>query len=255
MRTGKAMYQKLPEAPELSTNIGLVMWFPYGAYHVVVYADSGIEKLADIKGKRVFLGPPGGGAWNAAHQWLEGVTGYKVDEDYENVKASWSSALQGFQDRQFDVYIAGGIPPFPQIEQLASTSEIRILGLTKDELDAATPEQLAGANVPGRGLDVVEAGTYGDGVVNDVDIYTLGATVGVVGRLDLPEETVYQITKAFWEGAEKMRANAPWLKKITLEYAVQDGALGLHPGAARYYEEIGIEIPEPSKPGATPPPA
>ena len=42
---------------------------------------------------------------------------------------------------------------------------------------------------------------------------------------------------------EGARASTPWLKHITLEYAVQEGGMPLHPGAQRYYEEKGVAIP------------
>ena len=42
-------------------------------------------------------------------------------------------------------------------------------------------------------------------------------------------------------------ASHPWLKDVTLEYAVQDGGMKLHPGALRYYDEIGLAIPEGSR--------
>ena len=41
-----------------------------------------------------------------------------------------------------------------------------------------------------------------------------------------------------------MRENAPWLEHITLDYAVQEGGARLHPGAERYYREVGVTIPE-----------
>ncbi len=247
MKNGKAMYKKMSKAPKLSENVRLVYWFPYGAYHVLTYADDGMKSLKDIKGKKVFLGPPGGGAWNAANQWIEAQTGYKVGEDYENFKASWSSAFQAFQDKQVDVYVNGGIAPFPQVEQLAATNELTILGPNKAEIDAQSADQLKPTKRPGRSLDVIRAGAYGDGVSNTEDVYTLGAVVGVAVRSDLDDEAVYQITKTFWEGAEKMRADAPWLERVTLDYAVQNGGIALHPGAQRYYEEIGLEIPEGSQ--------
>lgn len=246
MRTGTIMYQKLENAPKLAENLRLVLWFPLGQYHIVTYADSGMMKPADIKGKRVFLGPPGGGAWAAANTWVNILTGYKPDEDYENVKASWSSAFQGFQDRQFDVYVTTGIAPFPQLEQLALTSKLRLLGLSKDEFEANKAAQDF-TMVQGEELGIIPAGVYGDGVVNTDDIYTLGAAVGVAARADLDADLVYRITKAFWEQREKAMKDNPWMKDITPEYAVADGGLKLHPGAMRYYEEAGVSIPDGSK--------
>ena len=100
MKAQKAMYKKLKNAPELAENLRLLFWFSYGQYHVVTYAESGIRTFEDIRGKRVFLGPPGGGAWNAAREWVESASGLKPHKDFKNVKGSWSSAFQGFQDRQ-----------------------------------------------------------------------------------------------------------------------------------------------------------
>src|SRR3546814_5306903 len=58
MMQGTAMYAKITDAKELSTKLRGVFNFPLGYYHIVVYADSGITRLQDVKGKRVFLGPP-----------------------------------------------------------------------------------------------------------------------------------------------------------------------------------------------------
>jgi len=240
----KAMYKKLDNHKELAEQLRLVMWFPYGQYHVVTYADSGIKTLADLKGKRVFLGPPGGGAWNAAYSWVKVTTGLDVKNgDYENVKASWSSALQGFQDRQYDVYISGGIAPYPLIEQLSLTNKIRLLGMDKEtwEGNEAAHKYLKG--LPGRAIGIIEKGVYGDGVLMDHDIYTNSATVGIATRVGVPEDTIYKVTKAFWENAAAMRGNTPWMNHITMDYAVKEGGLPLHLGAQRFYKEANIEIP------------
>ena len=224
-----------------------MFWFPYGAYHVISYAEDGLTSLEDLRGKKVFLGPPGGGAWNAAKGWVQAQTGMIPGEDYENFKASWSSALQAFQDHQVDVYINGGIAPFPQVEQLAATSKLRILGPNCEEFATQTEAQTKPTRGLGREMAVIPAGIYGPNVVNTEDVCTLGAVVGVTVRANMDDEAVYQIVKTFWEGGEKMRANAPWLKEVTLDYAVRDGGMALHPGAQRYYEEIGLAIPEGSR--------
>ncbi len=247
MKNQKAMYKKLSKAPELSKKVRLVMWFPYGQYHAVTYAADNIRSLEDIRGKKVFLGPPGGGAWAAARSWIQATTGMKPGKDYENVKASWSSALQGFQDRQYDVYISGGIAPYPLIEQLALTSKLHLLGQTKAEFDKAEAFHKYLKSLPGRETGIIPAGTYGDNIDNKTDIYTSAAVVGISVRDDLADDLVYATTKAFWENVEAERATSPWMKRITLEYAVQEGGMALHPGAQRYYEEAGVTIPEGTK--------
>ena len=78
MAGGKAMYAKEADAPELAENLRLLMWFPYGQYHYAVRADSDIQTLDDIEGTSVFIGPQGGGAYNAAKRWIEASTGLVV---------------------------------------------------------------------------------------------------------------------------------------------------------------------------------
>ena len=126
----------------------------------MTYADDKIRTFEDVRGKRVFLGPPGGGAWAAAAEWFEAAGGLKAKKDFENVKASWSSAFQGFQDRQFDVFVTGGIAPYPQIEQLALTSKLYLLGLTKAEFDA-NKKAYAVTHKPGREVGIIPKGIYG----------------------------------------------------------------------------------------------
>jgi len=242
LKTGKAMYKKLKSAPELSKKLSLMFWFPYGTYHVATYAADGMKTLKDIKGKKVFLGPPGGGAWNTAKALIQSTTGYVPEKDYQNVKASWSSALQGFQDRQIDVYVAGCIDPCPQFEQLSVTNSLRFLGVDKATADNP-PAPLKKALIIGREMGPIKAGAYGKGQANEADVYTIASVVGVGVRSNLDNEVVYKIVKAFWEGVKARQADAPWLRDITLDYAVRKGPLTLHPGALKYYDEIGLKVP------------
>ncbi len=159
MEQGKAMYAKIPEAPELAKHLRAVFAFPLGLYHITTYADSGIKSLDDIKGKKVFLGPPGGGATAIMQQVVEGATGYKTGEDFESVQLGWDAAAQAFQDGRIDVYINSTNAPSPIIEQMALSRKIRFLGLTDEEMKKPEVAKILGR--PGGTLGVIEPGTYG----------------------------------------------------------------------------------------------
>lgn len=246
MGKGAAMYAQIPEAPELSKELRAVFAFPLGLYHITTYADSGIESLEDIKGKKVFLGPPGGGATTIMQNVIEGATGYTTNEDFEYVQLGWEAAAQAFQDGRLDVYINSTNAPSPVIEQMAVSRQLRFIGLTDEQM--AKPEVAAILNRPGGTLGVIEPGTYGAGQVNTEPVQTLGSTVGIGVGAHVSEEAVYEITKAFWTAWQEQVAATPWLREVTLEGAFADLNLPLHPGAARYYEEAGMTIPDAIKP-------
>lgn len=234
MAGGKAMYAKEAEAPELAKNLRLLMWYPYGQYHFAVRAGSDIELLDDIEGASVFLGPAGGGAYNAAKGWVESTTGLVANEDYEAIKANWQTGFQAFLDGKIDVYVNGCIDPCGQFIQFTETEDVRFLGPESSEGEQVT--KWLGAF---RYVDMVEPGQY-DGQKNDTAVASFNTAVGIAVRADLDEETVYQITKGFWENIEQVTSTAPWAKALDVNFGAQQrGMIQLHPGAERYYREAG----------------
>jgi len=234
MSAGKAMYAKQPEAPALAANLQLLMWFPYGQYHFTVRADSDIQVLDDIEGASVFLGPQGGGAYNAAKGWVAATTGLVAGEDYDAIKANWQTGFQAFLDGKVDVYVNGCLDPCGQFIQFTETEELRFIG----------PESHTGEAVEKylgkwRYRAEVPAGAY-SGQVNESAVMSFDTAVGIGVRADLDEETVYNITRAFWENIDQVTSEAPWAKALNVEFAAaQRGLMQLHPGAARYYSEAG----------------
>jgi hypothetical protein len=209
------------------------MWFPYGQYHYTVRPDSGIETLDDIEGATAFIGPAGGGAYATAKGWIEATTGLVAGEDYEAITANWATGFQSFLDGKIDVYVNGCLDPCQQFLQITETEDIRFIG----------PEDWSGEAVDKflgkfRNLAEVKPGAY-DGQVNEEPVMSHDTNVGIGVRMDLDEDTVYRITKAFWENLQSITSEAPWAKAISIETAVQDLGMPLHPGARRYYEEVG----------------
>ncbi|MBF9035105.1 TAXI family TRAP transporter solute-binding subunit [Rhodobacterales bacterium HKCCE2091] len=234
MQNGAAMYQNEPEAPELSENLALLMWFPYGAYHYAVRGDSDITLLDDIEGATVFLGPQGGGAYNTAAAWIEATTGLVVGEDYEAISANWQTGYQAFLDGSVDMYVNGCLDPCQQFLQFTETESVRFIG----------PESTEGEEVTAmlgneRFITEIPAGAY-ENQVNDGPVSANDTWVGIGVRADLDEETVYQITRAFWDNLDQVTSDAPWAEAVTIDTAVLPlGGMPLHPGAERYYREVG----------------
>ncbi|QBY01008.1 TAXI family TRAP transporter solute-binding subunit [Rhodophyticola sp. CCM32] len=234
LQQGRAMYQNEADATEAAENLRLLMWYPYGNYHFAVRGESDIELLDDIEGATVFLGPQGGGAYNAASRWVEATTGLVVGEDYEAISANWQTGFQAFLDGNIDMYVNGCMDPCQQFIQFTETENVRFIGPESAEGEAVT-------NFLGnfRWIEQVQPGLYGN-QLNDAPVISMNTSVGIGVRGDLEEETVYQITRAFWENLDQITSDAPWAAGIDMAFAVQQlGPMELHPGAARYYREAG----------------
>ncbi|MBU2867592.1 TAXI family TRAP transporter solute-binding subunit [Pacificibacter marinus] len=242
MTSQRAMYAKMDQAPELAKKLRAVLNFPMGIYHIAVYESSGITSLNDIKGKRVFLGPPGGAAYTTMSSLFKSLTGLEEGTDYEAVKLGWDAAAAAFQDGNLDVYCNPTNAPSPVLTQIAVTNPIRFLGIPADQLETEAVQALV--NRPGFGLDTIPVGVYGDNQVNETETTTLGVTVGIVTHEDASDDMIYEMTKTFFAGVAEMRTSAPWLAAITPETAVKDINMPLHSGAIRALEELGVSIPD-----------
>ncbi|MEZ5728577.1 MAG: TAXI family TRAP transporter solute-binding subunit [Burkholderiaceae bacterium] len=240
MQKGVAMFAKVKNAKELNSNLRALFNFPLGPYHIITYADSGITSLKDIKGKKVFLGPPAGAATKVMAQVVEGATGYKPGTDYQAMRFDWSAAETAFIDRQMDVYIVPTNAPAPQVQQFALNNKLRFLSIPDAAFDS--PQVKAALNLPGRTIETIEPGTYKN-QVNDKPVKTVGSWVGIGTHKWLDEKTVYEITKAFWDNLKEIHATAEWMKVINPESAMNQVNIPLHVGAYKYYKEKGWKIP------------
>lgn len=240
MRNGINMYAKMPEAPELFKNLRMILNYPLGAYHLVVWADSGITEMKDLKGKRIFLGPPGGAATVTAVQMLDAATGYKAGADFTQLNVDWNSGMQAFQDRQADAHMSPKALPDPAIVQLATLGKIRLLSLPQAALDADSIKKAMA--IPGRVVTEIPKDLYGANQVNEENIRTLQTMVGLGTHKGMSEEVIYNVTKTILENNAALKAEAQWMGVIKAENALAEMNAPLHVGAYRYYKERGVAI-------------
>jgi TRAP transporter TAXI family solute receptor len=242
METGTGPFSRMKGSDKLAQDLRSLFYFPLGYYHIITYADSGIDSLDDLKGKRVFNGPPGGVATITSQKIIEAATGLKPDKDYQVVKLGWDAAAQSFQDGHIDVYVNSTLAPSPVISQMALTRPIRLLSIPQEAL--STPGMQALLKTPGYKIGQIPADIYGENQVNKEGVAALKAMVAVATHKGVSDEAIYRMTKAFWEGLEQQTRRVPQLRAVEKANALEDLNMPLHPGALRYYREIGLEIPE-----------
>lgn len=195
-----------------------------------------IEDMVALKGESMALGRQNSGTIGSNATILSGF-GVDIETDYDLVFAGYGPSAEALQNGQVKgIGTPAGVPTGAVSQLLASAGDsVTMLDLTD--------EQMAQAD-GGRGLwtrYVIPAGTY-PGQTEDVN--TIAQPNFLATSADLPEENVYQITKTIYENLPFLQAIHPATKAMALESAIAGLPVPLHPGAARFYREQGIEIPE-----------
>jgi TRAP transporter TAXI family solute receptor len=199
--------------------------------HLVVKKGSGIKTVADLRGKRVALDEPGSGTLVNARAVLAawGLKESDLRPDYIKPNQAGDKLKDGTLDAFFFV---GGAPAGAIAELASSGTGIELVALTGPQAEA-----LRKAN-PYLAVDSIPAGTYKD--VPAVATMAVGAQWVTSAKMDA--ETVYQITKALYSDATQARLAAGHAKGklITRANAVQGVGIPYHPGAERFYKEVGL---------------
>ena len=229
-------FKKFTNGQELEKKVGMIFSYQMGPYHYVTRADSGINSLEDLKGKKIFVGPPGGAAFGVVLNNIKTVTGITKDE--MDVQAfGFDAAIQAFQDDKIEVIVLPTNIPSTAIQQFALTKKIRILNVDQSKMKLGPT---------GATLNRIPPDAYGSNQVNDVETTTHGADVNFSAGMHVDDEVVYKVTKAIWENLGEIHEVAEWLKTTVIpEDSLKLIAGRLHPGAEKYYREIGMDIPAP----------
>lgn len=241
MKNQIRMFKDMENSKDLFSELRGITNYPLGAYLPIVWEDSGIKTLADIRGKKVFTGPPTGAARTIVGQIIKGATGMEPKKDFPTVNYDWSSANQAFQDRQIDVYFVPSSLPSPQIAQLAVLGKIRILAIEDSALDSE--EMQRAMSLPGRSFVDVPVGLYPN-LVNEAPARVLRSTIGLGTNRWMSEEVGYNITKSLFTHGDDLVAAGAWMKEITVDKGLAQMNMPLHIGAYKFYVESGIDVPE-----------
>ena len=243
MTAGAGPYAKQSEqAKNLAPNVRALFAFPAGTFHPVVWADGGIEDWKDLAGKRVYIGPPGGTASSQIQALIElSSGGLKAGEDYEGIRAPWGAAQQSFQDGQFDAYFGSIAVGSQALNELSLQRDIRVLGASDDV--RASDEWAEFLINAAQFESVIAAGTYSGQINGDEDKVSTASAMMMGVHVSMDDDTAYSLTKAYWENLDAMKNANALMRSIDETKPFAGTNAKLHPGALRYYDEAGIEVP------------
>ncbi|MDR2180724.1 MAG: TAXI family TRAP transporter solute-binding subunit [Synergistaceae bacterium] len=200
--------------------------------HCIAAKESGLRNFSDIKGKRVSVGAPGSSTVDSVGA-IFSVAGIKYG-DLDTDFLDFADTAEGILDGRLDVGFVVAGSPTAAVTALAAQKEIGLVAFEDDLLDKLV------RSYPFFIKEAIPAGTY-NGV--DRDTPTPAVTAVLVCDAELPEELVYNITKAIFENLSELAPIHDKMKSITFDKALYGAIVEIHPGAAKYYSEKGLQVP------------
>ena len=240
---GSRMYAKnLKEKAIAASKNARSLWgWKAVVFHPVTFEVDTIRTFGDIKGKRVFTGPPSGAAAVTSETMIRALTGYKANQDYTAIRLPWGGGLQAMMDGKLDLFMRPDGPGSAMIEQLGLTRKFRLLDVADVDSKAAWSKWLKGI---GRASGTIPAGTYKGQVNGDKDV-TVGAVTFqiAINKNTIPDDMAYRMTRLTWDNLEEIHKTASTLRTIDKNAPFVGVNMPLHKGAVRYYREKGVKIP------------
>ena len=199
-------------------------------FQVVASADAKVTSFADFKGKSLVTQPKGNTAEILTAMVLE-INGMSYQSlSKTNFQAAYTDAVSLMKDGHAQIFTLGTTAPASAIMDLASARDVKLV-----PVDDKTMSALKKVN-PGYNKLIIKAGTYPK---QDTDVPVIGYSTHIVAACDLPEDTVYKLTKAMADNVDAMAAVVKPIAGLTPKDMAVDIGVPLHKGAEKFYKEAG----------------
>lgn len=203
----------------------------YSIIHLTTFANrSDINTVADLKGKRIAVGPPGGGGVLIFKSVLP-FWGLKF-EDVTPSYVSYGDGSEALKDKKVDMNIPHGAPPLEAVSSLTIQNDIKLISMEIDKLEAINKKY------PYYEDAVIPAGMYKG---FNKDTHSVGIQDILVVNATMGENEVYRVTKAIHDNLTALRKIHPSVKDLKFDN-YRNSLVPLHPGAMKFYKEKGIPL-------------
>jgi TRAP transporter TAXI family solute receptor len=201
---------------------------------MIVLKDSPIKSLQDLKGKRIVPGDRGWGTTELVEALMAagGMTTDKFKADGGTISyTSITDRSKALQDKNVDAIFVPAQVNYPDLMAVQQAVGIRVIGFPNDLVDKTL------GTMPGLVKSKVPKGLYG---VVDQDLASPGFLQQLIVDAGLSDELVYRLTKLWWTRIKEIHEIAPGLDQADVRMAMEHATIPFHPGALRYYKEVGV---------------
>ena len=199
---------------------------------IVVRKGSGITSVADMAGKNICVGDVGSGYEVAARQIL-GAYGMTYD-DINETFADQATARNGVQDGTFDAMFMCSGYPNSNVVEMSLGGKIDVISIDDEHLEILTKEY------PFYSVFAPTDNEYD----LDHELKSVAVKCMLVCSDTFSEDEIYTLTKTIYENLDDIRTINAKANYVSLEDAMSGIPSNLHPGAAKYYKEMGLTIPD-----------
>jgi len=199
---------------------------------LIAATDKNIHSPADLKGKIVNIGAPGTGQRGNALDLFEAVGLKEADVTIEGTKPAEAAGL--LQDGRIDAFFyTVGHPNGSIKEAVAGARKVAFVPVSSE-----TTAKLVSKS-PFYGASVIEVAHY-PGVANAEDVPGFGVKATLCTSAGVSDDVVYAITKEVFENLDEFKKLHPAFSVLTRENMLEGLSAPLHPGAVKYYKEVGL---------------
>jgi TRAP transporter TAXI family solute receptor len=202
--------------------------------HIVTVEGTGIEKVSDLKGKRVSTGAPGSGTEVKGLRILEAY-GLDPDKDMKRDKLGVSESAGALKDRKIDAFFWDGGLPTAAVTDLGATPGIKIKLIGHDDAIPKMRAKYGPLYVKG----IIPAKTYPG---QNVDIPMAVVWNLLVCHEKMKGDVAYDIVKTLFDHKPELIASHKDARYLSLEPQAGGSPIPLHPGAIRYFTEKGVKF-------------
>ena len=236
---------------ELAANLRTINPFTLGIFFLFAYDAKGINGWDDLKGRKIYNGPPRGGALTNARTMIQLVAGLKDGEDYEGLQVNWGQGTTLVTSGEPDAVVLPEL--FPSSRLTASTAAGKMTGWSMPkavyEGEAMQKYMKAPGSAPFTSTVAALKATMGDDwtFISEDDTFRAFATIGGnVVHKDMDDEVVYNLVSEYIKSLDDLMAKAPFGKTVGYDFPMQ-GMCGAnpvkyHPAAAKAWMEAGFKL-------------